>query len=169
MRTRNAKRFAARLDPGRLKGINKKLILIAVVLGLASMIPLLAYGPLWSRASGTVAVSGLKTVIVIDEHKAIASDIVRLRQCHPWLICQNGKDHIDVVVLKRGQIPNHPTKAVVETDTDCAADAYGDSHCTNVLRLSDGREIEVRHDHNMQIYPCLTPGDTVEVEAEPSA
>lgn len=168
MRARNARRLEARSNLTPPKGIAKKLILAAVVLAIVGMIPLLAYGPLWSKGPNIAKAPGLRTVIVIDGRKANASETVRSRQCHPWLICRNGKDGIDVVVLKSGKMLQHPTTAVVQTDTDCAADVYGDSHCTNQLRLANGQEIVVRHDHNMQIYPCLTPGEVVEVKPKPS-
>ncbi len=174
MRARNAKRLAARFEQAWVKttkkSLIKKLIIAGLVVAVASTVRLWPY---WFGGSvqntATASASGLRTVIVIDGRKAIGSEAVRSRQCHLWLVCQNGKDHIDVVVLKKGHIPSRPTKAVVQTDNDCAADFYGNSHCTNRLQLSDGQVIEVQHDHNMQIYPCLTPGETVEVEAEPHA
>ncbi|MDE2185050.1 MAG: hypothetical protein KGJ78_18710 [Alphaproteobacteria bacterium] len=145
------------------------MILAAVVLGIAGMIPLLPY---WLSASSKkpaiARIDGLRTVIVIEANKPMTSDVVRSRQCRPWLICRNGKDGIDVVVLKTGKLPLRPVKATVLTDKDCAADVYGDSHCTNRLRLADGQVIVVKHHHNMQIYPCLTPGETVMVEPQPS-
>lgn len=173
MRPRNAKRLAARFEQvwaNSSRSLVRKLILAAVVLALASLIPLLPYWLSSSSKNATVAnASGLRTVIVIAADKPIKTDLVRSRQCRPWLACRNGKDGIDVVELKSGRIPTRAERAVVETDEDCAADFYGISHCTNRLRLADGQVIVVQHDHNMQIYPCLSPGETVEVEPEPSA
>lgn len=47
------------------------------------------------------------------------------------------------------------------TDTNCAADRNGISHCSNILRLTSGRTITVRHDHSMMNDPCLSPGEHV--------
>ena len=173
MRSRNAKRLAARFERSWARapkrGLVSKLILGAIVLGLASLIPLLPYWLAGSSKNATVAnVSGLRTVIVIAADKPVKTDLIRSRRCHPWQICRNGKDSIDVVELKRGTMPLYPTTAVVQTDEDCTPDVYGNSHCTNRLRLADGRIIVVQHDHNMQIYPCLSPGETVEVKPESS-
>ncbi|MDE2135696.1 MAG: hypothetical protein KGM97_04240 [Alphaproteobacteria bacterium] len=140
-----------------------KLILAAVVLVLASMIPLLAYGPPWVTKT---SVPRLRTVIVIDEHKPITSDLVRARQCKPWAVCRNGKDGIIVVVLKSGGMPAYPTTAVVQTDENCAPDIYGNSHCKNRLQLASGGDITVQNSHNMQIYPCLKPDEVVEVQPQ---
>ena len=154
-------------DTKTVTKLGRKLTLVAIGLILVGTIPLLPY---WLNASSKkiATVSELRTVIVIDASKPITSAEVRSRLCRPWIICRNGKDNIDIVVLKNGQMPLRPTKAVVQTDEDCAPDLYGDSHCTNRLRLSNGQMIEVKHHHNIQIYPCLTPGETVEIEPEPS-
>ena len=167
METRWARRREARSFrrlPQFLKDrLVAKLILAAIVLVLVSMIPLLAYGPPWAVNPSQ---SRLRTVIVIDEHKPIISSLVRTRQCMPQAICRNGKDGIIVVVLKSGAMPPYPTSAVVETDEGCAPDAYGNSHCKNRLQLANGREITVQTSHNMQIYPCLKPGEVVEVQPQ---
>jgi hypothetical protein len=52
-------------------------------------------------------------------------------------------------------------RALVLTDTRCAADAQGVSHCLNRMRLADGATITVRHDHRMMDMPCLSPGEHV--------
>ena len=60
-------------------------------------------------------------------------------------------------------MPATPTTAKVLTDTDCAADRNGISHCSNILRLTSGRAITVRHDHDMMNDPCLSPGERVRI------
>ena len=67
------------------------------------------------------------------------------------------------VVLVAGNAPKHPVSARVLTDANCSPDSAGVSHCLNMLRLADGRTITVRHDHNMMLVPCLSPGETVEL------
>ncbi len=173
MRTRNANRLAARFEQAWARtpkrGLVIKLLIAAAVVLAVSTVRL---WPSWfgvnSHGTAAVNASRLHTVIVIGANAAMTTDLVRSRQCRPWRICQNGKDGIDVVKLRSGAIPAGPMTAVVETDEDCAPDTYGNSHCTNKLRLANGQVIAVQHDHNMQIYPCLSPGQTIEVEPEPS-
>lgn len=109
-----------------------------------------------------------ETVIVLSNGEQSASPLVAERACGASPLCKNGVDGINVVVLKSGIMPKQKTMAVVKTDTNCDPDAYGISHCSNILELSDGSLIEVQHDHNMQLYPCLDPGDSVTVESQPS-
>jgi hypothetical protein len=63
--------------------------------------------------------------------------------------------------LERGAMPDAPMMADVMTDTDCAPDEQMISHCRNVMRLADGREIVLRHPHVMSEVPCLAPGERV--------
>lgn len=44
------------------------------------------------------------------------------------------------------------------TDTDCAPDGQMISRCRNVMRLADGRQLVLRHPHDMSKVPCLAPG-----------
>ena len=62
-------------------------------------------------------------------------------------------------------MPRSATTATVITDTDCAAEGNGISHCSNILRLASGRRITVRHDHSMMNDPCLSPGERVRVRS----
>ncbi len=148
----------------KTRRLPKKLIVVGVIVGLATLVPLVPY---WlsspAKKPTAASASGLRTVIVIEDGKPIVADAARLRLCHPWMPCKNGKDNIDVVVLRKGTMPLKPLKAVVETDENCDADIYGNSHCSNRMKLSNGQVIEVQHDHNMQFYPCLVPGEVVQV------
>lgn len=100
----------------------------------------------------TVAVAGS----VVPQTPAVLS-----RACGASSDCQNGKDGILVVHLLQGPLPSHRVQGLVLTDTSCTPDAYGISHCHNEIRLDDGTTILVQHDHNMQVYPCLKPGEPV--------
>ena len=142
-----------------------KIIFVSVMLGIgAAAIALLA----WPEPSATVAAtpqtSALHRVIIISQDTAIRSDEVQSRLCRASANCENCKDAVDVVVLQSGDTPSRPIRADVQTDTNCMPDPYGISHCINQLELADGRSLVVRHDHNMRLYPCLTPGEVVEVE-----
>jgi hypothetical protein len=63
-----------------------------------------------------------------------------------------------------GTMPSRPMMATVLSDANCAPDAEGVSHCLNRLRLDDGDELTVRHNHKMIEVPCLSPGERVFVE-----
>ena len=64
-------------------------------------------------------------------------------------------------MLEEGRMPDRPVMADVVTDTDCAPDARMISRCRNVVRLASGRQIVLRHPHNMTTIPCLAPGERV--------
>jgi hypothetical protein len=65
--------------------------------------------------------------------------------------------------LVEGTLPSAAMKGTVLSDEDCAADFRGISNCLNRIRLADGREIAVRHPHDMSNVPCLAPGEPVRV------
>ena len=149
--------------------LGTKLFIVIVVLGAAGIVPLISHWATSPQETSETGVSaGHRTVIVIAPQAPITSALVRDRLCGAFSHCQNGRDATDVVVLLQGIIPKRPVRAIVETDENCTPDTYGISHCTNALQLPDGRILLVRHDHNMQAYPCLKPGETVTVEGEPS-
>lgn len=63
--------------------------------------------------------------------------------------------------LIAGEMPSTAVEATVLSDEDCAPNGLGISHCLNRLRLGDGTEIVVRHPHDMDVVPCLSPGENV--------
>jgi hypothetical protein len=67
---------------------------------------------------------------------------------------------VTTVKLLRGAVARE-TRAVVLTDTRCAPDARGVSHCLNRMRLANGMVVTAQHDHTMAAMPCLSPGETV--------
>lgn len=64
-------------------------------------------------------------------------------------------------MLEAGRMPAGPMMAEVLTDTDCTPDAEMISRCRNVVRLADGRQLVLRHPHDMTRVPCLAPGEHV--------
>ena len=64
-------------------------------------------------------------------------------------------------MLEHGAMPDRPVMADVMTDTNCAPDAEMISRCRNVMRLADGRQLVLRHPHDMTKGPCLAPGERV--------
>ena len=67
---------------------------------------------------------------------------------------------VTTVKLLRGAVATR-TRATVLTDTRCAADARGVSHCLNRMRLANGTVVMAQHDHRMMDMPGLSPGATV--------
>lgn len=107
----------------------------------------------------------LRTLYVAEFARSVPqSPFVRTRDCvgRPRS-CVNGVRGLELVYLIRGRMPAKPTTGTVLTDTDCAADRNGISHCSNIVRLASGRRITVRHDHSMMNDPCLRPGERVHV------
>lgn len=62
--------------------------------------------------------------------------------------------------LRAGRIPEGVTTATVLTDTNCAPDADGVSHCLNDLQIGNVI-VTVQHHHAMAEVPCLSPGEIV--------
>ena len=60
-------------------------------------------------------------------------------------------------------MPHAAMMGTVLTDEECGADLSGISNCLNRIELSDGRELSVRHPHDMHQVPCLAPGERVNV------
>ena len=149
--------------------LGTKLFIAVVAIGALGIAPLMVH---WINAPRTDLATHLSlrhTVIVIREGRPITSPLVRERLCGAFAHCQNGRNGIDVGILKSGEIPARPVTAIVETDESCTPDAHGISHCTNALQLPDGSTLVLRHDHNMQAYPCLKPGEVVTLEGQASA
>lgn len=56
---------------------------------------------------------------------------------------------VAVVTLLAGSMPNAGTTVTVATDTDCAPDPNGVSHCHNELNLSNGSKLTIQHHHKI--------------------
>jgi hypothetical protein len=108
-----------------------------------------------------------RTVFVAGAARPVPdTSFVRTRDClNRPRVCVNGVGGLELVYLTKGTMPRRPTTATVLTDTNCAADRNGISHCSNILRLASGRRITVRHDHKMMNDPCLSPGERVRVRS----
>lgn len=77
----------------------------------------------------------------------------------------SGSEGSLVASLVGGVIPAQPVVATVVSDTNCAPDADGVSHCYNQLRMPDATVLEVQHHHRMADTPCLAPGEQVLVSS----
>jgi hypothetical protein len=118
-----------------------------------------------SAPSLTQASSPRRTLYVAKSVNTLPqTTFVRARDCvRRPRTCINGLGGLELVYLTKGKLPATPTTAEVLTDTNCAADRNGISHCSNILRLASGRMLTVRHDHSMMNDPCLSPGERVRV------
>jgi hypothetical protein len=63
--------------------------------------------------------------------------------------------------LEEGTLPDGTVTGTVLTDEDCAPDQQGISHCRNEVHLDSGQTVVLRHPHDMQLVPCLAPGEEV--------
>lgn len=106
-----------------------------------------------------------RTLFVAQSLRSLPqTGFVRTRDCvRRPRTCVNGVRGLELVYLTKGALPTRATTATVLSDTNCAADRNGISHCSNMLRLASGRQITVRHDHSMMNDPCLSPGERVHV------
>jgi hypothetical protein len=105
----------------------------------------------------------LRTVYIAKSVSTLpGTAFVRVRDCvRRPRSCVNGLAGLELVYLTKGRLPTAATTGKVLTDTNCAADRNGISHCSNMIRIASGREITVRHDHSMMNDPCLSPGERV--------
>jgi hypothetical protein len=130
------------------------------VLGAGAVLATLAAAPALSQASAPT-----RTLYIAKPRQTLPqTTFVRTRDClRRPRSCVNGARGLELVYLTKGKRPATATTATVVSDTDCAADRNGISHCANILRLASGRRITVRHDHSMMNDPCLSPGERVHV------
>lgn len=135
-----------------------KLLLTLLVVGLLAAT--VAGAPGLTRASSPRRILYVaKSVNTLPQ-----TTFVRARDCvRRPRTCVNGVGGLELVYLTKGKLPATQTTAEVLTDTNCAADQDGISHCSNILQLASGRMITVRHDHSMMNDPCLSPGERVRV------
>lgn len=131
---------------------------------VAALVAVAAVAALGSHPSAQSARPARTLVVATSARSLPATPFVRTRDClRRPRACVNGTRGVELVYLTKGRLPRRATTATVLTDTDCAADMNGISHCSNILRLASGRRITVRHDHNMVNDPCLAPGERVRV------
>lgn len=69
----------------------------------------------------------------------------------------------DIAVdLETGNVPVGVMRAMVLTDTNCAPDDKGVSHCLNEMQAERMR-FTVRHNHKMMEEPCFSPTEELNV------
>lgn len=75
---------------------------------------------------------------------------------------QNGKDNLYTTKLLEGELASE-SNGIIQTDTDCEADAKGISQCHNKIELENNQTITVINIHNMMNYECFNPGEKVKI------
>ena len=130
------------------------------MLSAGAVLATLAAAPALSQTS-----TPIRTLYIAKPGQTLPqTTFVRTRDClRRPRSCVNGDRGLELVYLMKGTRPAMATTATVVSDTDCAADRNGISHCANILRLASGRRITVRHDHSMMNDACLSPGERVHV------
>lgn len=140
-------------------------LLLLVSLSLVGVIAVLAF--VFVRSSngdpGVAGASGAPHFVEVDAAAggqpervvviAGLAEVVPHRSARPEILMTN---------LVEGVLPERATTARVLTDTNCAPDAEGVSHCLNQLDI-DGTLVTVQHHHKMSEVPCLTPGEVVAI------
>lgn len=131
------------------------------MLGAGAVVATLTAAPAFSQTS-----TPARTLYIAKSGALLPqTTFVRARDClRRPRSCVNGIGGRELVYLTKGRMPARATSATVLTDTNCAADRNGISHCANILRLASGWRITVRHDHSMMNDPCLSPGERVRIK-----
>jgi hypothetical protein len=99
----------------------------------------------------------------VSEHPVAIPASARTVAVSPQMPMPSAHERRLSAMLEHGTMPDRPMMAEVMTDTDCTPDAEMISRCRNVVRLADGRQIVLRHPHDMTSIPCLAPGERVQL------
>jgi hypothetical protein len=123
---------------------------LAVLAAAAGLVALRGDGD--SRVASPASVSEHDAAIPASARTVLVSRSMPMPSAHARRLS---------AMLEDGPMPARPMMADVLTDTDCAPDVQMISRCQNVLRLEGGRQIVLRHPHDMSRVPCLAPGERV--------
>ena len=112
-----------------------------------------------------LAATAIGLFLILNPFRSSTSSPVSSLDMRTFVLVRDNRATTNGGVLHRvsGAEMTPPTIARVLTDTNCQADAQGISHCLNELGLAGGRTVLVRHDHNMSVVPCLTPGTFIRI------
>lgn len=97
----------------------------------------------------------------VSEHPTAVPAVARTVMVSSAMPMPSAHERRLSAMLEEGTMPDRPMMAQVMTDTECAPDARMISRCRNVVRLRSGRQIVLRHPHDMSSIPCLAPGERV--------
>lgn len=128
-------------------------VVLAAIAGVAAVTAVLALsGREEAASSSPTPVSEHPTPIPAASRMVVVSRAMPMPSAHGRRLS---------AMLEEGTMPDRPTMAEVMTDSDCAPDEQMISRCRNVVRLASGRQIVLRHPHDMTRVPCLAPGEHV--------
>lgn len=83
---------------------------------------------------------------------------------HSWYENGAGGHYVAPIIAGSGQILASGSRiGTVLTDTNCAPDARGLSHCHNSISFGNGSQITIMDNHQMSHHRCLRPGERVRV------
>lgn len=99
----------------------------------------------------------------VGEHPVVAPEAPRTVAVSLTMPLPSASERRLSAMLEEGELPPGPTTAEVLTDSECTPAAEMISGCRNELRLADGRNVVLRHPHDMRHVPCLAPGEEVRV------
>jgi len=134
-----------------------------VAAALAIAAGLVAFSGDGPQAAHPQAPAPPSRTVVVAVGKETLPPALQAWVCGPRSGCANGQESLSLVRFVGGDRPPATGTATVLTDTNCEPDAFGISHCLNALRLQTGGSLVVRHAHDMHVFPCLAPGDTVKL------
>lgn len=121
---------------------------------------LVAFAAVMSVALAMAAYEGKTTASVgADALNPAARSIVVIQLGDQRPAMQPGFVQVDLI---DGFVPATLATGVVRSDTDCAPDAAGVSHCRNLIEVGS-RTLEIRHHHKMAEEPCFSPNETVNI------
>ena len=126
---------------------------------LAATAIVVAAAGVFTLARGEDAADSSATAV--SEHPVVVPAAARTVSVSRMMPMPSAHERRLSAMLEDGTMPDRPTMADVVTDTDCTPDAQMISRCRNLMRLEDGREIVLRHPHQMARVPCLAPGERV--------
>jgi hypothetical protein len=126
---------------------------------LAATAILVAAAGVFTLARGEEAADSSQTSV--SEHPLAVPAAVRTVAVSRTMPMPSAHERRLSAMLEHGTMPDRPMMAEVMTDTNCAPDAQMISRCRNVMRLAGGRQIVLRHPHDMTKIPCLAPGERV--------
>ena len=126
---------------------------------LAAIAIIVAAAGVFIFARGEDAADSSATAV--SEHPVVVPAAARTVSVSRKMPMPSANERRLSAMLEDGTMPDRPMMADVMTDTDCTPDAQMISHCRNVMRLADGRQIVLRHPHQMSRIPCLAPGERV--------
>lgn len=119
-----------------------------------------------AAAAGVLALGGREEAannspIAASEHQLAIPAVARTVTVSLAMPMPSAHERRLSAMLEEGTMPARPMMAEVLTDSECAPDARMISHCRNVVRLTNGRQLVLRHPHDMTSVPCLAPGERV--------